>query len=216
MYYTTREDMSRPSFDVDSISRVGGDLFPIYVTSFGGSNRPDELKRLGVRTVVRCRTPKSPRYFKSDAEYDVYANREDWVRGAYTSAGIDEFIITLDDQPGVNISSYFRAAIDVIHRTIANGDAVLVQCDMGISRSITIVMAYLLWSAAHDARSQFPSVDNLLEFIRTTRPIAHPNDGFMARLREYHSAWDRVRKYIGDPNGYSTGATSVSRAKHQK
>jgi hypothetical protein len=75
------------------------------------------------------------------------------MRSAYTKAGIDEFIITLDDRPGVNISSYFRAAIDVIHRTIMNGDAVLVHCDMGISRSITIVMAYLLWRAAHDARS---------------------------------------------------------------
>jgi hypothetical protein len=76
MYYSKRA-LSRGSFDVDSISRVGGELLPLYVTSFGGSNRPDELKRIGVRTVVRCRTPMSPRYFKSDSEYEVYANRED-------------------------------------------------------------------------------------------------------------------------------------------
>jgi hypothetical protein len=56
--------------------------------------------------------------------------------------------------------------------------------------------------------STFPSVDNLLKFVRTSRPIARPNDGFIANLREYRDAWDRTRKHIGDPNGVNSAKTT--------
>jgi dual specificity phosphatase 12 len=50
---------------------------------------------------------------------------------------------------------------------------------MGKSRSVTIVIAYLL--------RQYPehTVSSALELIRTSRPIAEPNDGFMAQLELY-------------------------------
>jgi dual specificity phosphatase 12 len=50
---------------------------------------------------------------------------------------------------------------------------------MGKSRSVTIAVAYLL--------RQFPhhTVGSALKQIRESRPIAEPNDGFMAQLELY-------------------------------
>ena len=50
---------------------------------------------------------------------------------------------------------------------------------MGKSRSVTVTIAYLL--------RKYPqhTVKSALELIRESRPIAEPNDGFMAQLQLY-------------------------------
>lgn len=50
---------------------------------------------------------------------------------------------------------------------------------MGKSRSVTVVIAYLL--------RQYPehTVSSALALVRRSRPIAEPNDGFMAQLELY-------------------------------
>lgn len=55
----------------------------------------------------------------------------------------------------------------------------LVHCAMGKSRSVAITMAYLL--------RQYPkqTVASALSLVRESRPIAEPNDGFMAQLELY-------------------------------
>lgn len=50
---------------------------------------------------------------------------------------------------------------------------------MGKSRSVTIAIAYLLRQYPHH------TVSSALELIRESRPIAEPNEGFMAQLELY-------------------------------
>lgn len=50
---------------------------------------------------------------------------------------------------------------------------------MGKSRSVTITIAYLLRQYHHH------TVASALSLIRESRPIAEPNDGFMAQLELY-------------------------------
>jgi dual specificity phosphatase 12 len=50
---------------------------------------------------------------------------------------------------------------------------------MGKSRSVTIIIAYLLRQYPHH------TVSSALSLIRESRPIAEPNDGFMAQLELY-------------------------------
>lgn len=50
---------------------------------------------------------------------------------------------------------------------------------MGKSRSVTVAIAYLLRQYPHH------TVSSALEQIRESRPIAEPNDGFIAQLELY-------------------------------
>jgi dual specificity phosphatase 12 len=50
---------------------------------------------------------------------------------------------------------------------------------MGKSRSVTVTIAYLLREYPHH------TVASALALIRESRPIAEPNDGFMAQLELY-------------------------------
>lgn len=71
--------------------------------------------------------------------------------------------------------------------------AVLVHCAMGKSRSVTAVIAYLLWKhpqrfgKTNPTTTSQQAVAQALQWVRETRPIAEPNDGFMSQLELW---WD--------------------------
>lgn len=55
---------------------------------------------------------------------------------------------------------------------------VYVHCYAGVSRSVTIVVAYLMncWKW---------NLKTALAFVQTKRIVAKPNDGFMEQLKKY-------------------------------
>lgn len=91
-----------------------------------------------------------------------------------------QLVIEEDDSPQSNIIKYFPQTFDFIESALRESEknAVLVHCMAGISRSSTIVAAYLMkkhkWSA-----------DRALQEIRKVRPKAYPNTGFLQQLSIY-------------------------------
>lgn len=89
--------------------------------------------------------------------------------------------LILDDEPGVDISSYFRVVHAIIHAALNRGATVLVHCAAGISRSPTLVAAYLMldrhWSA-----------EEALDFVGKRRLGIAPNAGFLRCLETLHKS----------------------------
>ena len=52
------------------------------------------------------------------------------------------------DEEEVDIQQHFQAAFDFIEKAESSGGAVLVHCHEGKSRSITLVLAYLMTTQA--------------------------------------------------------------------
>ncbi|KAI8893935.1 protein-tyrosine phosphatase-like protein [Globomyces pollinis-pini] len=84
----------------------------------------------------------------------------------------------IGDSPNAPIHQLLDAVTDIIETCRLNGERVLVHCHAGVSRSSTIVLAYLIrykQMSLYDAWNQSYKI----------RPIIRPNRGFAMALKEY-------------------------------
>jgi dual specificity phosphatase 12 len=114
--------------------------------------------------------------------------RIDVVISALTRDEYDEYMITysdfdkqvwysfeVDDTTDAPIFKHFDKAHSIIRKALAEGNRVLVHCAAGVSRSVTLVAAYLIIEKGMSA-------DAALRLIRTGRKNANPNEGFRKQL----------------------------------
>lgn len=76
-----------------------------------------------------------------------------------------------------SMGAHFEEAFAFIEEARVRGDRVLVHCVQGISRSATVVVAYLMWHKRI-------SLNRALEHVKRCRPVVNPNPGFRALLAE--------------------------------
>ncbi len=98
------------------------------------------------------------------------------------------------DVEDANIKEHFSAAYEQIEAAREAGHAVFVHCSRGVSRSASLVIAYLMrkeGATAADARAR----------VEACRPIVLPNDGFVKCLAEYEKelSGERTGVYIPAP-----------------
>lgn len=77
-----------------------------------------------------------------------------------------------------HMQASLREGVDFIRSALQEGGTVLVHCHRGISRSCTLVMAYLIEAEQRSAESVF-------EGIRSKRRICDPNLGYWCSLQEW-------------------------------
>ena len=87
-------------------------------------------------------------------------------------------------------------ALGFIAKWLSRGESVVVHCDKGVSRSCSIIIAWLM--IAHNIHDY----NQALKYVNDARPIAGPNAGFTKALKricedttyEFRDRWiDTVR-----------------------
>lgn len=101
-------------------------------------------------------------------------------------AQVQHLVIQVDDSPHEDLRQYFYAAIGFIDRGLRRNEKTLVHCYAGISRSSTIVLAYLLHAYP------YLSLGWALNHVRSARPIVNPNPGFISQLVEFEKDRDNM------------------------
>ena len=100
-------------------------------------------------------------------------------------SGVQHDVYILDDDFSNSTLSRMSEILDEtaerIHDSLTNGKNVAVHCYMGISRSATVVLHYLL---THHMKGQ--GLNAACRFLRNHRPVVSPNFGFQQLLREKH------------------------------
>lgn len=82
------------------------------------------------------------------------------------------------DFPETDISQHFAQTNKFLAESLSSGARVYVHCNAGVSRSTTVVVAYIMMS-------QKIPVDDVLKRLKTIRPCVCPNKGFLKQLKDY-------------------------------
>ena len=97
--------------------------------------------------------------------------------------------IYLRDVSSQIIMDYLDECSDFIQEAKESGGKVLVHCMCGISRSASMVIAYLI------AKKQM-RFEMAMSHVQTRRPIAKPNAGFQQQLINYEWKCEDSRRII--------------------
>ncbi|KAL1915323.1 uncharacterized protein VTP21DRAFT_6781 [Calcarisporiella thermophila] len=95
--------------------------------------------------------------------------------------------IDIEDVPESNILEHLEDTYVFIESAIKAEGTVLVHCMAGISRSATVVIAYLM-------KSQKLTLEEAYDTVRAARSVICPNPGFYQQLRVYEELGYMVSK----------------------
>ncbi|XP_044773168.1 dual specificity protein phosphatase 22 [Neomonachus schauinslandi] len=92
--------------------------------------------------------------------------------------GVKYLCIPAADSPSQNLTRHFKESIKFIHECRLRGEGCLVHCLAGVSRSVTLVIAYIM------TITDF-GWEDALHTVRAGRSCANPNLGFQRQLQEF-------------------------------
>lgn len=99
--------------------------------------------------------------------------------------------VRIDDLPFAELAGHLPSTTSFIMDALRNPEArILVHCAEGVSRSVSVVAAYLM------AQFGWTPIE-ALQYIRSKRRVANPNFGFIQQLHEYSR--NSLGRAIADP-----------------
>lgn len=93
--------------------------------------------------------------------------------------GIEYLSVIADDDESVDLLTHFPQTNQWISQCVESKRPILVHCMAGMSRSPTIVCAYVM-------QKYKKSTKEAIEWVRKKRSIIDPNEGFETQLELYH------------------------------
>ena len=87
--------------------------------------------------------------------------------------------LQMEDKEDVLLKDRFTETVNFLTMALENpSNRVLVHCNLGISRSTTLILAYMM-------KTFHATVHEAFKFLRHRRPIVCPNIGFLRQLIEF-------------------------------
>jgi protein-tyrosine phosphatase len=91
-------------------------------------------------------------------------------------------VVDIKDKHDSNIEEHFDSCTEFIHSALKEGGKIYVHCKMGISRSSTIVIAYIMQHGTPE-NPYSHTFEEAKNFVASKRPIICPNLGFCDALQ---------------------------------
>ncbi|KAN0053038.1 hypothetical protein ACTA71_012520 [Dictyostelium dimigraforme] len=114
----------------------------------------------------------------------------------------------LDDRPKANIYDHFEPVIQFINDCKKQGGRILIHCAMGISRSTTVVLAYLM-------KEDRMTYTEAFSFCKQKRSCINPNFGFVKQLKDYQQhltlEWEKQEKLKKQQNTLDNNIEPLSK-----
>ncbi|KAH8276533.1 hypothetical protein KR044_004728, partial [Drosophila immigrans] len=161
------------------------EVYPgIYIGDAAAAKNKTYLRLMGITHVLNA--AEGCRYGQVDTGHSYYRDMPS-VRRQHKDCFFRYMGFPMIDAPTTDISRYFYVASKFIDSAISSGGKVLVHCLVGMSRSATCVLAYLMICRKMSA------VD-AIRTVRMRREI-RPNDGFLQQLADLDMELKRKNLY---------------------
>ncbi len=129
----------------------------LYIGDFASACNREELKKMGFTHIVTAIMGVDA-MFPTDFNYKT---------------------VNVCDHTQASIHTYFDESADFIHQALQDGGRVYVHCMCGISRSATLICAYLIKYLNY-------TDETAIELLKQARNITNPNEGFRQQLKVYY------------------------------
>ncbi|KAI7735504.1 hypothetical protein M8C21_017862 [Ambrosia artemisiifolia] len=126
----------------------------VFLGSDAVAKNRDVLRQNGITHVLNCVGFVCPEYFKNDLVYKT---------------------LWLQDSPSEDITSILYDVFDYFEDVREQNGRVFVHCCQGVSRSTSLVIAYLMWREGQSFETAFQQV-------KAARGVTNPNMGFASQL----------------------------------
>ncbi|KAG8383249.1 hypothetical protein BUALT_Bualt05G0164700 [Buddleja alternifolia] len=126
----------------------------IYLGSDAIAKNRETLRQNEITHVLNCAGFFCPEYFNNELVYKT---------------------LWLEDSPSEDITSILYNVFDYFEDVREQGGRVLVHCYQGVSRSTSLVIAYLMWKEGK-------SFDDAFQHVKSARGVTNPNVGFACQL----------------------------------
>ena len=182
----------------------------IYLSGiFPMDEDPNIIKRMNIKYILSC----VPRQHAMDVHNKIiidnpdiiilYLPYNDNIGQNLWQKNLNKIeMIKYGSKQNYNLKNQFmlyhnKPMIEIGYHFINNSDPltgnVLVHCMAGVSRSVSVVIYYLM-------KKYFENFDKTFAFVKSKRPIANPNDSFKGQLQKYETKRDRYTE--ADANQY--------------
>eukprot|EP01126_Amoeba_proteus_P006034 TRINITY_DN12098_c0_g1_i1.p1 TRINITY_DN12098_c0_g1~~TRINITY_DN12098_c0_g1_i1.p1 ORF type:complete len:203 (+),score=33.86 TRINITY_DN12098_c0_g1_i1:159-767(+) len=95
--------------------------------------------------------------------------------------------MNLPDDERTYLPNSLSQMFDFLEKARGQSTRVLVHCRLGVSRSASVVIAYIL-------KFQCDSLHEAMSLVRKTRPIVKPNPSFFKQLMDLEKKWKNLEK----------------------
>lgn len=181
-------------------------LGPVYLSAWEQASDGQALVQAGIGAVLNCATlAECPNTYQETglppATYHWLSGESSSVLQGVQAAAAQHTPVTylclgLEDEPGQELQEAITTAVAFIrrHRRAGLGRGVLIHCAQGLSRSVSILLAYLMM----DYGLGYRHAREVVEGYRQHGSRASPNAGFRRQLM----ALDGMRE-DGGSSGYA-------------
>ena len=177
------KDSERKKIISEYYSKHLSEIIPnfLYISSYNATKNLELLEKNKITHIINC---------AADFCENVYEQENKFT---YLSFYLKDHVLE-------NIECIFYECIKFIESVREKGGRVLVHCIQGISRSVSIVMAYIIFTKKL-------SYDKAFNLVQSKREISSPNFGFSIQLQNFYTRlYDDPSKYRYIPKIFAVGS----------
>ena len=177
------KDSERKKIISEYYSKHLSEIIPnfLYISSYNATKNKALLEKNKITHIINCAADFCENVFESENKY------------TYLSFYLKDHVLE-------NIECLFYECIKFIDNVKEKGGRVLVHCIQGISRSVTLVMAYLIYKNKL-------TYDKAFNIVQNKREISSPNFGFSIQLQNFYMRlYESPSKYRYIPKIYAVGS----------